>query len=830
MNKIGDNAFACCSSLTSIMIPDSVKTIGDEAFANCPGLTSLIIPSMADIGKNAFTGCTSLEQVKTSHENGRAIVVNCEKADIPNSVRFIGISSFFNCNNLTTLTIPASVTSIENGAFRYCKNLDRIVVDPDNPIYDSRDGCNAVIETATNKLIAGCKSTIIPKSVTSINQDAFSYCVGLTSINIPEGVCLIGEDAFWGCINLTSVTIPSSVKLIESYAFSGNIHLKQVICHAVEPPRYRKCIYAHNQSEKADAPAVLFVPQKSVNNYKKQWKDFTRIRPIEQRNDTISKGPIRWKIDDNGVLAITGAGEMQNYSYQKSMSAPWRKNSKDATIKSVVISDGVVSIGDYAFFHCENLTSIIIPDSVTSIGMHAFEGCSSLISITIPPGIKSFKENIFKGCHSLTTVTTPDNLNVIEKEAFADCRSLTSITIPGGVKDISDEAFINCEGLTFVTLCRGINRIGCRTFKDCSGLKSVLIPDGVTEIDYMAFFGCHGLKSLSIPKSVKGLSLDMFKGCANLEHIEIAPGNKKYDSRDGCNAIIKTRTKTLIIGCNKTIIPNSVTSIDSYAFYGSVGLTSITIPDSVTAIGEYAFAECRNLEQICVEPDNPKYDSRDGCNAIIETETNTLIACCKGTKIPKSVTKIHKYALSGSPLSRLDIHDNLTNIEICEGTEWYVPTHSELDSISVDCGNPKYDSRGGCNAVIETETNSLILGCKNTIIPDTVTSIQKSAFLGCDMTSIVIPKSVTFIHDEAFYDCKETLKTIICLPEKPPKCGKEINHPYYSFHYDLSGFSGPQFLIVVPKKSIDRYKKAYVWRDFPNIISLEEYEEMKSQK
>lgn len=122
------------------------------------------------------------------------------------------------------------------------------------------------------------------------------------------------------------------------------------------------------------------------------------------------------------------------------------------------------------------------------------------------------------------------------------------------------------------------------------------------------------------------------------------------------------------------------------------------------------------------------------------------------------------------------------------------------------------------------------MGCKNTIIPDTVTSIQKSAFLGCDMTSIVIPKSVTFIHDDVFYDCEETLKTIICLPEKPQKCGKEINHSYYSFHYDLSGFSDPEFLIVVPKKSIDRYKKAYVWRDFPNIISLEEYEEMKAKK
>lgn len=509
------------------------------------------------------------------------------------------------------------------------------------------------------------------------------------------------------------------------------------------------------------------------------------------------KKNIKWKIDDNGVLAITGAGEMQNYSYQKSMSAPWRKNSKDATIKSVVISDGVVSIGDYAFFHCENLTSIIIPDSVTSIGMHAFEGCSSLISITIPPGIKSFKENIFKGCHSLTTVTTPDNLNVIEKEAFADCRSLTSITIPGGVKDISVEAFINCEGLTSVTLCRGINRIGCRTFKDCSGLKSVSIPDGVTKIDYEAFVGCSGLRSVTIPKELECYSiLNRFRDCAGLEHIEIAPGNERYDSRDGCNAIIETETNKLIIGGSKTIIPGSVTSIDDYALYGRTGLTSITIPASVSDIGAYALAGCPNLEHLRVEPGNPKYDSRDGCNAIIETETNTLIACCKNTKIPESVTKIHKYALSGSYLSHLTIHNGITDIEICKGPEYQIDTHSDLENISVNCGNPRYDSRGGCNAVIETETNSLILGCKNTIIPDTVTSIQKSAFLGCDMTSIVIPKSVTFIHDDAFYDCEETLKTIICLSKKPPKCGKKPKRELYdSFHYGLSGFYGSESIL-----------------------------------
>lgn len=580
---------------------------------------------------------------------------------------------------------------------------------------------------------------------------------------------------------------------------------------------------------------MLVVPRQSLRKYgsARGWRDFANVKPLDIETEDTSKPKksIKWKIDNDGVLAITGAGEMQNYGYQKNKLAPWCKNGKDMTIKSVVISDGVVSIGDYAFYNCENISSIVIPDSVTSIGKHAFDGCSSLISITIPTDVKSFKEGIFKGCHSLTTVTIADDLSAIEKEAFAECSILTSITIPGSVKEIGEEAFTNCIGLTSVTLCRGLNSIGCRAFKGCTGLTSVSIPDGVTEIGYWAFDGCSGLKSVTIPKDAEYLyPINRFRGCAGLEHIEIALGNKKYDSRDGCNAIIEIENNTLVFGGSKTVIPGSVTKIDNYAFYGRAGLTAIKIPSSITDIGAYAFAECRNLEQICVEPGNPKYDSRDGCNAAIETKTNTLIACCKNTKIPESVTKIHKYALSGSYLSHLTIHNDITNIEICRGPEYQIRTHSDLESISVDPGNPRYDSRGGCNAVIETETNSLVLGCRNTVIPNTVTSIREYAFLGCDITSIVIPKNVTFIHDDAFYDCNKTLKTIICLSGKPPKCGKEINHPYYSFHYGLMGFYGREFLIVVPKTSIDKYKKAYVWRDFTNIISLDEYEEMKAKK
>ena len=248
----------------------------------------------------------------------------------------------------------------------------------------------------------------------------------------------------------------------------------------------------------------------------------------------------------------------------------------------------------------------------------------------------------------------------------------------------------------------GVTSISKMCFLDFYSMASITIPNSVTSIGEMAFYFCTSLTSISIPNNVNSIGSDAFEGCSKLASIIVEDGNLYYDSRNNCNAIIEKSSNTLIAGSKNTKIPNSVTSIGRSAFYGR-SLTSVTIPNSVTSIGNYAFYDC-SLTSVT---------------------------------IPSSVTSIGNSAFSS-----------------CSG----------LTSIKVESGNQTYDSRNNCNAIIEKSSNNLIAGCKNTIIPNSVTSIGISAFDGCSMTSVTIPNSVTFIGDRAFAFCSGLI--YITLPSK----------------------------------------------------------------
>lgn len=306
-----------------------------------------------------------------------------------------------------------------------------------------------------------------------------------------------------------------------------------------------------------------------------------------------------------------------------------------------------------------------------------------------------------------------------------------------------------------------VTSIGERAFEEAPNITSVEIPNSVTTIERCAFYGCYSLTAIVIPRSVVTIGEHAFVSNPSLSSITVESGNPKYDSRNHCNAIIETATNTLIVGCQNTIIPNTVTAIgdDAFCWSGltsivipnsviSIGnnafqaseLNSIEIPNSVTIIGDCAFMECYHLESVTIS------------NSVTSIGIYAFCNCqeLENISIPCSVTSIGDWAFCNC-FSLKEIIIPKTVSYIGHGILY---SCYDLISIIVEEGNPNYDSRDNCNAIIETESNTLIEGCQNTTIPNTITSIGNEA-LTCtpDLSSIEIPNSVKSIGDQAFSGC-----------------------------------------------------------------------------
>ena len=764
VTTLAANAFAYCPNITSVTIPNSVTSIGNHAFYGCTNLTSVTIPnSVTSIGQYSFGFCLGLTSVT-----------------IPNSVTDIGMGAFGSSRNLTSVTIGNSVTSIGIGAFSSCSSIASVNYtgtvaqwcnisfgnNYSNPIalthslsINGTSVTDLVIPDGVTQIkqyafynYSSLTSVTIPSSVTSIATTSFYGCSGLTEVTIPNSVTSIGNHAFYNCSGLMSVTIGNSVTGIGFQAFDNCSGITSIVCYATVPPALGNYTFRNVPTN-----VNVQVPCGSVSSYQSVdgWSDFTNIQETSGCTFTVTV-----VANNDAYGTVTGSGTYATGETVTITATPncgyWFTHWQDSWGNTLGYSP------TYTFTINSNVerTAMFEEYPLTS---NIYDVCSTgqtlLYDIHCPEGTATLT-----GYTGTCTgdLVIPDHINVGGRNYTVD-----SIATGAFSSNWNPEATV-----TSVVIPNSVTYIGAAFFN--MPLTSVHIGNGVTEIESGAFDFCEHITS-----------------------IVIDPANTYYDSRNNCNAIIKTSTNEIIRGCNTTTFPSTVTSIGDNAF-SNCSVNFSAIPESITLIRRGAFMNC-------VFP------------------SSTLIVECGGDIMEEAFFYANGF-------SSVSIGAAVRGID---GSAF---AGCDLATITVNSANTTYDSRNNCNAVIHTTSNVLIMGCKNTIIPEEVTEIGYSAFRQQhNLTSIVIPDNVTTIHAEAFYydgrlqsitlgrglsliegysfiNC-DALRSITLLSETPPTLDGYVFHTGNPSEYDFR----PNCTLFVPCGRVATYQASAGWSDFTSI-------------
>ena len=558
VTSISDYAFAECTELSSVVLPNALVSVGTQAFAGCIALEEIILPeSITTIGSRAFTGCLALEEI-TIPGNLTSIGTyvfadsGLRKAVLSEGIKNITESVFANCAKLQEVILPESIENIKDGAFSGCSAMTEFAF-PENITYIAQ----GVFQNCTS-----LSKVSIPQKVRTIEERAFQGCTSLAEIDISDTyVQSICERAFQGCTGLRRVVFSSDITVIEQEAFAGCTGLKQIALKRRIPELERNSFqgvvaavhcpvtlqgrweekwskYDHGGTFSAEAEhtyaAVVTPPTCTEKGYTTytctecgvSYKDdyVDAVHNVENgictvcNNYGICGDNLIWT-RGAGELRISGTGDMYDYEqigeeqYEKTSTTPWHGIAGGRFVCTVIIEEGVTSIGDNAFYNLENFGEVQIADSVTKIGAAAFQDCKLLEEVTLPDSVTEVGAGAFKGCYKLREVTLSENITTIPDYMFYFC-DLEEITLPPGVTKIGSNAFNGCS-LKEVTLPDNVTKIGERAFAKCE-MATVEIPKGVTEIGAYAFNSCTNLVAITIPETVTQIGEGAFSNCTSL--------------------------------------------------------------------------------------------------------------------------------------------------------------------------------------------------------------------------------------------------------------------------------------------------------------------------
>ena len=784
--SIGDYAFKNCDELTSVTIPGSVTEIGYQAFMDCKALSNLVLEDSEEelsLGDSAFDSCPiSKIYLGRNIADGTPFrsMSDLESVTIGASVKSIQERAFYGCSGLTSISLPDGLTSIGESAFSGCSGLSSISL-PDGltSIGDSAfSGCNAL------------SSISFPDGLTSIGESAFYGCSELSSISLPEGLTSIGDSAFSGCNGLNSISIPGSVNSIGNGAFSG--------CYGLKTLR------------------------------------------IEDGSDELNLGYNRndmWSTE--GLFRDCHLESLylgRDLKYGSVGTSPFYGIS---TLKTLNFGDAVSSIGDSAFKGCGGLSSISLPDGLTSIGNSAFDGCSGLTSISLPDGLTSIGDYAFHECSGFTSVAIPASVTNIGGRAFSYCKGLTNFVLEDGEAELNlgDYPFGDSP---FETVHLGRSIVGGHSaFSSKSTLKTLTIGASVTSIDDYAFYNCSGLTTVILPPSVTSVGSYTFSRCTGL--VKSAYPNTIRNPFDNGTSVSYNPDGAMVedgwvYGPNKEsiyfapydltgeyIAPESISSIGAYAFSDCRGLTTVILPPSVTSVGKDAFQWCYGLVKSAC-PKNVEDSVSNGIWAVYDPEGVIFEdGCIYGPNkeiiyyapldlageyvVPESVSSIENGAFAYcKDLTTIVIPSSVSSIgenafDECNGLT--LADFSSIDHLcSIEFGNYKsnptyYTKKLYINGEEVKEVN----------IPDGLTSIRSYTFYNCSgLTSITIPESVTSIGWSAFNGCN--LESVKVMTSNPPTIGS-------------SGFDDETYnnaILDIPENSLLTYLPTD-WGNFKKIYT-----------